>query len=115
MTGSTRCGTCSGSCRQGVMTWPRPGSLSSTLSRSIPGSARRARRWRAFQGEVRVTEAAESKHGEARRPDPVWLVAIAALALLFLAVSVQKIWAGDFWGQLRTGQLILERGALPHA
>jgi Flp pilus assembly protein TadD len=64
---------------------------------------------------VRVTEAAESKHGEARRPDPVWLVAIAALALLFLAVSVQKIWAGDFWGQLRTGQLILERGALPHA
>ncbi len=43
-----------------------------------------------------------------------WLVAAGvAVGLLFLAVSVQKIWAGDFWGQLRTGQEILETLRLP--
>lgn len=38
-----------------------------------------------------------------------------AVGLLFLAASVQKIWAGDFWGQLRTGQEILATLRLPTA
>lgn len=45
-----------------------------------------------------------------------WRWALAAsVGVLFLAVSVQKIWPGDFWGQLRTGQWILEHGKLPTA
>lgn len=52
---------------------------------------------------------------EQQRRDWWALGAGVGLALLFLAVSVQKIWAGDFWGQLYTGQLILERGKLPRA
>lgn len=42
----------------------------------------------------------------------VWVGAVGVV-LLFVAVSVQRIWAGDFWGQLRTGQWILEHGAVP--
>jgi Flp pilus assembly protein TadD len=53
------------------------------------------------------------------RPDAVrravFYAAVAGLALLFIAVSVQKIWAGDFWGQLRTGEWILQHRAVPTA
>jgi tetratricopeptide (TPR) repeat protein len=41
------------------------------------------------------------------------LPALSGLVLLFLALSIQKIWNVDLWWQLRTGQWILERGAVP--
>lgn len=41
--------------------------------------------------------------------------AAAAVVLLFIAVTVHRVWAGDTWGQLRTGQWILEHGRLPVA
>ncbi len=46
-------------------------------------------------------------------PRLAWWVGAAGVGLLFLAVSLQKIWAGDFWGQLATGQWILEHWRLP--
>ncbi len=62
--------------------------------------------------------AARGEHvsaGEAR-PRGWWLwAAWVGLALLFLAVSIQKLWAGDFWGQLRAGQWILANGRVPAA
>jgi tetratricopeptide (TPR) repeat protein len=60
-----------------------------------------------------VTEASQNRAG-AKVGWAIWL-AWVGLALLFVAVSVQKIWAGDFWGQLRTGQWILEHRAWPQA
>lgn len=36
-----------------------------------------------------------------------------ALALLFLSLSIQKIWSIDLWWQLRTGQWILQQGTVP--
>src|SRR5262245_31045695 len=36
-----------------------------------------------------------------------------AILLLFLALSIQKIWNVDIWWQLRTGQWILEHRAFP--
>jgi Tfp pilus assembly protein PilF len=43
-----------------------------------------------------------------------WAIAAATgVVLLFMAVSVQKLWSADFWGNLQTGERILERGSLP--
>ncbi len=47
------------------------------------------------------------------RPYPLLVAAIAGLTILFLAVTLQKIWAADTWWQLRTGQWIVENGTLP--
>lgn len=38
---------------------------------------------------------------------------IASLCILFLALSVQKLWSADIWWQLRTGRLISETGVIP--
>lgn len=45
-----------------------------------------------------------------RLPRSIALAALAGLALLFIALSLQKIYVPDLWWQLRTGQLVLERG-----
>lgn len=47
------------------------------------------------------------------RPHPLLLAAIAGMVILFLAVTLQKIWAADTWWQLRTGQWIVENRTLP--
>ncbi|TWT43804.1 hypothetical protein RAS1_02040 [Phycisphaerae bacterium RAS1] len=39
--------------------------------------------------------------------------ALAGVALLLLACSVQKIWSADIWWQLATGRWIVENGRLP--
>lgn len=43
---------------------------------------------------------------------PSWAItfALAGIALLFLTLAMQRIWASDLWWQLRTGQYILEHG-----
>jgi Flp pilus assembly protein TadD len=41
------------------------------------------------------------------------LPALTGLVVLFLALSIQKIWNVDLWWQLRTGQWILEERTVP--
>jgi len=40
-------------------------------------------------------------------------VSLAAVALLFAALTVQKIWNLDLWWQMRTGRWILEHRSVP--
>src|SRR5437762_3145026 len=42
-----------------------------------------------------------------------WRVGGGGVGVLFWAVSVRKIWAGDFWGELRNGEWILSHWAWP--
>src|SRR5437762_3938444 len=53
------------------------------------------------------------EQGSVRGVVEPWRVGMAGVVLLFLAVSVQKIWAGDFWGELRNGEWILSHWAWP--
>lgn len=39
--------------------------------------------------------------------------AVAGLVLLFVAVTVQRIWSADFWWQLKNGQWIVQNHAVP--
>lgn len=42
-----------------------------------------------------------------------WMLSLAALLLLLLAVGVQKVWSIDFWWQIRNGEWIIEHGKVP--
>ncbi len=52
-------------------------------------------------------------HREPERFPWIPVLSLAAVALAFLALSVQKIWNVDLWWQLRTGQWILESVSIP--
>lgn len=47
------------------------------------------------------------------RSGRAWMLSLAALLLLLLAVGVQKVWSIDFWWQIRNGEWIIEHGKVP--
>lgn len=51
--------------------------------------------------------------GAARRCRAGWWVAVAGLALLVLVFGIQKVWAGDTWGQLTSGKWVAEHRDVP--
>ncbi|TWT42308.1 Tetratricopeptide repeat protein [Phycisphaerae bacterium RAS1] len=52
--------------------------------------------------------------GGAARPLPVlaWL-SVFALTLLYLSLSIERIWSADIWWQLRTGQIVQQYNGTP--
>ncbi|MFN0132620.1 MAG: tetratricopeptide repeat protein [Phycisphaerales bacterium] len=42
-----------------------------------------------------------------------WIVAAVGLVLLLLAATIQKVWAGDTWWQINTGEWIAAHRAVP--